>query len=221
MQQYIEQMLQVRSGKEDLFFFVSLIVLQIKWAETWENLLLSKKKKKKKKKKTLLFKYIDNFTFKNWKFSDTKTLIFFIFLLKNINRWYPLESPRPFLLKTYCGYSLEPPRRGDSNEYPQYMFLSRNKKIVHTPVNPFYYIKVGFKWVKIYSHAYVMTKTQISQRIHAVWSMSGFGMKKLFKIVQKAPIEDTDQTTWMHRLILIVTGRKFPKVRFVTLRLKR
>ena len=27
-----------------------------------------------------------------------------------------------------CGYSLEPPRRGDSNGYPQSMFLSRNKK---------------------------------------------------------------------------------------------
>ena len=29
-----------------------------------------------------------------------------------------------------CGYSLEPPRRGGSNEYPQSMFLSRNKKTV-------------------------------------------------------------------------------------------
>ena len=27
-----------------------------------------------------------------------------------------------------CGYSLEPPRRGGSNEYPQSMFLSRNMK---------------------------------------------------------------------------------------------
>ena len=27
-----------------------------------------------------------------------------------------------------CGYSLEPPRRGGSNEYPQSLFLSRNKK---------------------------------------------------------------------------------------------
>ena len=27
-----------------------------------------------------------------------------------------------------CGYSLEPPRRGGSNEYPQSMCLSRNKK---------------------------------------------------------------------------------------------
>ena len=27
-----------------------------------------------------------------------------------------------------CGYLLEPPRRGGSNEYPQSMFFSRNKK---------------------------------------------------------------------------------------------
>ena len=32
-----------------------------------------------------------------------------------------------------CGYPLEPPRRGSSNEYPQSMFLSRNKK---NNVNP-------------------------------------------------------------------------------------
>ena len=35
-----------------------------------------------------------------------------------------------------CGYSLEPPRRGGSNEYPQSMFLSRNKKKMYTPINP-------------------------------------------------------------------------------------
>ena len=27
-----------------------------------------------------------------------------------------------------CGYTLEPPRRGGSNEYPQSMFYSNNKK---------------------------------------------------------------------------------------------
>ena len=47
-------------------------------------------------------------------------------------------------------YSLEPPRRGGSNEYPQSMFLSRNKKNNVNPSKPlFYYIKVGFKGVKI------------------------------------------------------------------------
>ena len=48
-----------------------------------------------------------------------------------------------------CGHSLEPPRRGGSNEYPQSMFLSRNKKNNVYPCKPkFYYIKVGFKGVK-------------------------------------------------------------------------
>ena len=46
----------------------------------------------------------------------------------------------------YCGYSLEPHRRGGSNEYPQSMFSSRNKKNNVYPCKPkFYYIKVGFK----------------------------------------------------------------------------
>ena len=49
-----------------------------------------------------------------------------------------------------CGYSLEPPQRGGSNEYPQSMFLNINKKINVYPCKPqFYYIKVGFKRVKI------------------------------------------------------------------------
>ena len=49
-----------------------------------------------------------------------------------------------------CGYSLEPPRRGGSNDYPQSMFLSRNKKTNVYPCKPqFYCIKVGFKGVKI------------------------------------------------------------------------
>ena len=40
-----------------------------------------------------------------------------------------------------CGYSLE---------YPQSMFLSRNNKTNIYPFKPqFYYIKVGFKGVKI------------------------------------------------------------------------
>ena len=34
-----------------------------------------------------------------------------------------------------CGYSLEPPRRGGSNEYPQPMFWAEIRKIMYTPVN--------------------------------------------------------------------------------------
>ena len=35
-----------------------------------------------------------------------------------------------------CGYTLEPPQRGGSNEYPQSMFWSKNKKNIYTRVNP-------------------------------------------------------------------------------------
>ena len=35
-----------------------------------------------------------------------------------------------------CGYSLELPRRGSSNEYPQSMFKAEIRKIMYTPVNP-------------------------------------------------------------------------------------
>ena len=35
-----------------------------------------------------------------------------------------------------CGYTLEPPRRGGSNEYPQSMFWRKNKKIRYTPAYP-------------------------------------------------------------------------------------
>ena len=49
-----------------------------------------------------------------------------------------------------CEYLLEPPQRGSSNKYPQSMFLSRNMKNNIYPCKPqFYYIKVGFKGVKI------------------------------------------------------------------------
>ena len=90
--------------------------------------------------KTPLFKYIENITTKNWKFSDKKSDIFHI-SAQNID----------------CGYSLEPPRRGGSNEYPQSLFLSRYKKNNVYPCKPqFYYIKVGFKGSKLYRYVFVV-----------------------------------------------------------------
>ena len=70
---------------------------------------------------------------KKWKYSDKNSDIFHI-SAQNID----------------CGYLLELPRQGGSNEYPQSMFLSRNKKNKVYPCKPqFYYIKVEFKWVNI------------------------------------------------------------------------
>ena len=58
-----------------------------------------------------------------------------------------------------CGYSLEPPRRGGSNEYPQAMFLSKNKKNNVYPCKPqFYYINIkwGLRGSKLYRRVFVM-----------------------------------------------------------------
>ena len=76
--------------------------------EHTENILPQKKKKKKKK----------NEIFQKKK-KKKKIWYFFYISAPNID----------------CGYSLEPPRQGGSNEYPQSMFFSGNKKIIYTPVN--------------------------------------------------------------------------------------
>ena len=84
--------------------------------------------------KTRLFKYTENLTTKKMKIFRYKNSDFFHISAQSMN----------------CRYSLEPPRWGGSNEYPQSMFLSRNKKNNVYPCKPqFYYIKVGFKGVKI------------------------------------------------------------------------
>ena len=72
--------------------------------------------------KTCLFKYTENFTTKNEKFQIKNSDIFHI-SAQNID----------------CGYSLEPPRRGGSNEYLQSMFFSRNKKNNVYPCKPQFY----------------------------------------------------------------------------------
>ena len=56
-----------------------------------------------------------------------------------------------------CGYTLEPPRRGGSNEYPQSMTFSRIKKNnVYLCKPQFYYIKVGLRGSKLHRHVFVM-----------------------------------------------------------------
>ena len=56
-----------------------------------------------------------------------------------------------------CGYTLEPPQWGGSNEYPQSMFKSKNKKIVYTPVNPNITIwKWGVRGSSLHGHVSMM-----------------------------------------------------------------
>ena len=71
--------------------------------------------------KTRLFKYIENLTCKlETENFQTKISDIFHISAQNID----------------CGYSLEPPWRGGSNEYQQSMFLSKNKKNNVYPCKP-------------------------------------------------------------------------------------
>ena len=58
--------------------------------------------------KTRLFKYMENFTSKKNEIFQIKNCDIFHISAQNID----------------CGYSLEPPRQGGSNEYPQSMFYA-------------------------------------------------------------------------------------------------
>ena len=60
-------------------------------------------------------------------------IIFFLFLLKNID----------------CGYSLEPPRRGGSNEYPQSMFWAEIRKISEIFVCFFFFFFFFFQFLEV------------------------------------------------------------------------
>ena len=71
--------------------------------------------------RTSLFKYTENFTTKKKnEIFQMKKLWNFSYSAQNID----------------CGYSLELPRRGGSNKYPQSMFWAELRQIIYTPVNP-------------------------------------------------------------------------------------
>ena len=95
---------------------------------------------------TYLFKYTENFTTKNWIFSDKKYLIFFSYFCSKQRLWVLVRTPR----------------WGGSNEYPQSMFLSRNKKINVYPLNPsFTILKWGLRGSKLYRYVFVMTPKDV------------------------------------------------------------
>ena len=69
-----------------------------------------------------------------------------------------------------CGYSLELPRWGSSKEYPQSMFLSRNKKNNVYPCKPVLLYKSGVEgcqnYIGMFSWWYCILKL-------GIWSMAG------------------------------------------------
>ena len=75
------------------------------------------------------------------KYFIRNNLIFFFIFAQNID----------------CGYTLEPPPRGGSNESPQSMFWSKNKKNRYTPAYPSFTIrKWGLRGYSLHGHVIVM-----------------------------------------------------------------
>ena len=87
--------------------------------------------------KTCLFKYTENFTTKKWNFQIKNSNIFHI-SAQNID----------------CGYSLEVPRQGGSNEYPQSMFWTE-KNNVYPCKSQFYW---GLRGSKLSRRLFVMVR---------------------------------------------------------------
>ena len=123
-----------------LFFFRKKALTFLQIVSVWDNLhktskpcFLGKMSSICSITESRLFKYNESFTTKNKDFIQKFRYIFHI-SAQNIE----------------CGYSLETPCQGDSNEYPQSMILCRNKDNNVYPCKPqFCYIKVGFKGAKI------------------------------------------------------------------------
>ena len=104
-------------------------VEQVKLAQRW-HWTENRKKLKQRNQLYITKTYLYNFYplkphFHIVKLWFTGVYIIFLFLLKNID----------------CGYSLEPPRRGGSNEYPQSMFWAEIRKNISI-----FYLKIFNFW---------------------------------------------------------------------------
>ena len=97
--------------------------------------------------KTHLFKYIENFTSKNWKFSDKK-LLYFSYFCSKYRLWVLVRtaSARRFLW------------------VPQSMFWAEIRKIMYTPLNPSFLYKSGVKGGKNYIGVFSWWNADLSFR---------------------------------------------------------
>ena len=94
----------------------------------------------------------------------TAVYIIFFFLLKN----------------TDCGDSLQPPRRGGSNEYPQSIFCPEIRKISEFLSENFHFLVVKFS-VYLNSHVFVMLRFLLFSRATFVDWIDIYFYKKCLK----------------------------------------
>ena len=68
---------------------------------------------------------------------------------------------------------LEQPRRGGSNEYPQSMFWSKNKKNSYTPAYPSFTVeKLGLRGYTLHGHVFLMKSHFIVSPLHPAGTFS-------------------------------------------------
>ena len=92
------------------YYFHKRIIQQIKYLPTYADEINQNTSSGVKMQETV------DLTYNRGNFNG-KNLTYFLIFAQNID----------------CGYTLEPPRRGGSNEYPQPMFWSKIKKNRYTP----------------------------------------------------------------------------------------
>ena len=81
-----------------------------------------------------------------------------VLVVKNENfHWKNVDIFLIFAQNIDCGYTLEPPRQGSSNEYPQSMFWSKNKKIDIPLQTPDFLYKGGVQGNTFHGHVFLMT----------------------------------------------------------------
>ena len=92
--------------------------------------------------------YGESFFNKKWDLQGCT--LFFLFLLKNID----------------CGYTLEPPRQGGSNKYPQSMFEQKYEKYQNFCLKTFSFWWWNFQYRRVFVMWYVLcsySKTSITR----------------------------------------------------------
>ena len=116
-----------------------------------------------------------------------------------------------------CGYSLEPPRRGGSNEYPQSMFWAEIWKI-----SEFLYLKIFSFWRWNFLYIWIGVFSKCIQCHHFIYIMHGWARPRWLSWMRRptgdqedagsSPVEVGNILSW--RLIMKYFLRSFSPFRW-------
>ena len=90
---------------------------------------------------------------------------FFTCKIQNFSNFF--ENFLIFAQNIDCGYTLEPPRRSGSNEYPESVIWSKNKK--NRCIPQFCCIKVGFNGYTFHGHVFLVESLETGVYMYMVY----------------------------------------------------